>query len=136
MCRRALEASPRCLWAAVRIAPVAAAEGDVETAAAALRAVLRAKPRSAEAWEALGAAYDETHRHSAALKAYARALQLADEEKNEKENENENEKENAGEGRMGVSASNADSNAWTRAMRRRERRCDETRRASMRAWIK
>ena len=82
-CRRALEASPRCLWAAVRIAPAAAAAGDFETAAATLRAVLRAQPRSAEAWEALGAAYDATHRHSAALKAYARALQL-EEEKEEK----------------------------------------------------
>ena len=78
-----VEASPRCLWAAVRIAPAAAAAGDFETAAATLRAVLRAQPRSAEAWEALGAAYDATHRHSAALKAYARALQL-EEEKEEK----------------------------------------------------
>ena len=76
ICRKALEVSPRCLWAAVRLAPLAAGGGAHEEAAVALQAVLRASPSAAAAWEALGAAYDALNRHSAALKAYGRAQEM------------------------------------------------------------
>ena len=76
MCRKALSVSPRCLWAAVRLSSLAAAAGDHKEAVGALQAVLRAASSSAAVWEALGAAYDALGRHSAALKAYARAQEV------------------------------------------------------------
>ena len=75
-CRDALRAKPRCLWAAVRLAPAAARLGDHEAAVSALQTVLRSAPDSSAAWEALGAAYDALNRHSAALKAYGRAIDI------------------------------------------------------------
>ena len=66
LCRAALAGNTRCLWAAVRLAPIAADAGEHEEAAAALQAVLRASPNAAAAWEALGAAYHALNRHSAA----------------------------------------------------------------------
>jgi len=75
-CRDALRAKPRCLWAAVRLAPAASRLGDHEAAVGALQTVLRSVPDSSAAWEALGAAYDALNRHSAALKAYGRAMDI------------------------------------------------------------
>ena len=80
VCERALAASSRCAWAAVRLAPIAARRGDHETAAAALRTTLRGggadAPAAAAAWEALGASYDAMDKHSAALKAYRKAMDV------------------------------------------------------------
>ena len=80
VCERALAASSRCAWAAVRLAPIAARRGDHEAAAAALRTTLRAggadAPAAAAAWEALGASYDAMDKHSAALKAYRKAMDV------------------------------------------------------------
>lgn len=79
-CRAALEASSRCAWAAVRLAPIAAARGEHEEAAAALRTTLRAAgadaPGASAAWEALGSSYDAMDKHSAALKSYRKATDL------------------------------------------------------------
>jgi len=80
ICAAALGASSRCVWAAVRFAPIAASRGDHEASAAALRTVLRAcgadTQAAAAAWEALGSSYDAMDKHSAALKAYRKAIAL------------------------------------------------------------
>ena len=80
VCERALAVSSRCSWAAVRLAPIAARRGDHEAAAAALRTTLRGgdadAPAAAAAWEALGASYDAMDKHSAALKAYRKAMDV------------------------------------------------------------
>ena len=68
----------RCAWAANRLAPMRARAGDHEGAARALQVVLRVSPRNAGAWEALGASYTVLGRHSAALKAFERALELSE----------------------------------------------------------
>ena len=60
----------------MRLAPAAARLGDHEAAVSALQTVLRSAPDSSAAWEALGAAYDALNRHSAALKAYGRAIDI------------------------------------------------------------
>ena len=76
ICGDALRVQPRCLWAAVRLAPASSRAGDHEGAVVALQTVLRAVPDSSAAWEALGAAYDALSKHSAALKAYRRAVEI------------------------------------------------------------
>ena len=83
VCRAALAAAPGCVWAAARLAPIAHAEGRHDEAAAAWRAVLRAAPRCASAWEALGATYDDAGKRSAARKAYREATLRAAEERTE-----------------------------------------------------
>ena len=50
--------------------------GRAPRAVVALQTVLRAVPDSSAAWEALGAAYDALSKHSAALKAYRRAVEI------------------------------------------------------------
>ena len=76
ICGDALRVQPRCLWAAVRLAPASSRAGDHEGAVVVLQTVLRAVPDSSAAWEALGAAYDALSKHSAALKAYRRAVDI------------------------------------------------------------
>ena len=83
VCRAALAAAPGCVWAAACLAPIAHAEGRHDEAAAAWRAVLRAAPRCASAWEALGATYDDAGKRSAARKAYREATLRAAEERTE-----------------------------------------------------
>ena len=78
ICREALDVDSRCAWAANRLAPMRARAGDHEGAARALQVVLRVSPRNAGAWEALGASYTVLGRHSAALKAFERALELSE----------------------------------------------------------
>ena len=82
ICGDALRVQPRCLWAAVRLAPASSRAGDHEGAVVALQTVLRAIPDSSAAWEALGAAYDALSKHSAALKAYRRAVEIESDFKN------------------------------------------------------
>lgn len=78
MCEDAMKSAPgESAWAAARLASIAHAEGDHEAAVRALQATLRASPRASRAWECLGASYDALGRHSAALKAYARAIETA-----------------------------------------------------------
>ena len=79
VCERALAVSSRCSWAAVRLAPIAARRGP-RSRRGALRTTLRGgdadAPAAAAAWEALGASYDAMDKHSAALKAYRKAMDV------------------------------------------------------------
>lgn len=78
VCRAALAVDSRCSWAANRLAPLCARAGDHEGAVGALQVVLRVSPSNITAWEALGASYNALGRHSAALKAFERAMELSD----------------------------------------------------------
>lgn len=77
ICRAALAVDSRCSWAANRLAPLCARAGDHEGAVGALQVVLRISPSNITAWEALGASYNALGRHSAALKAFERAMELS-----------------------------------------------------------
>ena len=87
--------NPGALWALVRLArlqleggaPDAAPSsspslgeeaGGPAAAASTLLRALRARPRDPALWEALGSAYQRLGRHSSALKAYTRAVELSD----------------------------------------------------------
>ena len=78
VCRAALKVDSRCSWAANRLAPLCARLGDHQGAVDALQVVLRVSSQNGNAWEALGAAYNAIGRHSASLKAFARAMELGD----------------------------------------------------------
>ncbi|KIY91513.1 Tetratricopeptide repeat protein 37, partial [Monoraphidium neglectum] len=80
VCEEALAAQPQgALWARARLARLQLDARECAAAAASYQAAIRAAPADAALWEGLGAAYQALGRHSSALKAYERALELAPE---------------------------------------------------------
>lgn len=73
-----LEQEPRAAWARLRLGLHHLCLNRPRDAIADLQASLGMEPNSAEAWEALGAAYESVGRLQAALKVYERAVEIDD----------------------------------------------------------
>jgi superkiller protein 3 len=73
-----LEIEPGAEWARLRLGLHHLWLARPRQAISELQAALRMDPKSAEAWEALGAAYESVGRLQAALKVYERAVELDD----------------------------------------------------------
>jgi Tfp pilus assembly protein PilF len=73
-----LEIEPGATWARLRLGLHHLRLSRPRHAIAELQAALRMQPKNAEAWESLGAAYEQVGRLQAALKVYERAVELDD----------------------------------------------------------
>ncbi|XP_070056418.1 tetratricopeptide repeat protein SKI3 isoform X1 [Nicotiana tomentosiformis] len=76
ICREASEKSPRAFWALCRLGYLLVNQKKWSEAVQSLQQAIRGYPTCADLWEALGLSYQQMGMFTAAVKSYARAIEL------------------------------------------------------------